>query len=329
MDKTDHPRLTPDAILRIERACTQAHGLLRFGEVRAKLAEFSWNHSLIGTGREDRVEAPGLGGLLIAEAKDSVAIFYFSAMAYEYFLIAPSVDVLEDDLVRVAAIAAAEFHLDTAVFAGTQQHWVARASGRDKINTAKFERAPPSFWKELFAEFNKLDAADVSAVSANDGSWVPCGGPTDETERFAVYERILNLAWRAVSVLGVQDRNIALAVWLDAVAVAGECSLREINQLSFGCADFCTELEKRSTGTEPTGIASIGKETHAQRAARRKTFIDPILDAKSLTRSGWAARAGVDPSVVYDYLDGISTPRPNNREALAQAIGLSVADLPR
>lgn len=59
---------------------------------------------------------------------------------------------------------------------------------------------------------------------------------------------------------------------------------------------------------------------------RRKEVILPVLKEKGISQSRWADRAGVDPSVVYDYIAGKSTPRPENRKALAQAIGLP--DLP-
>lgn len=74
---------------------------------------------------------------------------------------------------------------------------------------------------------------------------------------------------------------------------------------------------------EPTTTA-----TAATKGKARSDFIMPILEKKGLTRSGWAARAGVHPDVVYGYLDGTSTPRPENRNALAGALDISESKLP-
>lgn len=60
----------------------------------------------------------------------------------------------------------------------------------------------------------------------------------------------------------------------------------------------------------------------------RACFVAPILRSKGMSRCKWASKAGVDPSVVYDYLKGISNPRPENRNALAEAIGVQESDLP-
>ena len=55
----------------------------------------------------------------------------------------------------------------------------------------------------------------------------------------------------------------------------------------------------------------------------------PILNRLGMTRSKWASKAGVDPSVVCDYLFGESDPRPENRKAMAEAINLEPAELPQ
>ena len=64
------------------------------------------------------------------------------------------------------------------------------------------------------------------------------------------------------------------------------------------------------------------------RAQARQAVVNPILQEKGMTASKWADRAGVDTSVVYDYLKGKSNPRPENRKALAEAIGLRAIELP-
>jgi hypothetical protein len=64
------------------------------------------------------------------------------------------------------------------------------------------------------------------------------------------------------------------------------------------------------------------------RKKARESFVLPVLQEKGMSPSKWATRAGVDPSVVYDYLSGHSTPRPDSRKALAEAIDVKIADLP-
>ena len=54
----------------------------------------------------------------------------------------------------------------------------------------------------------------------------------------------------------------------------------------------------------------------------------PILQQKGYTKSKWASVAGVDPSVVYDYVNGNSNPTAESRKALAEAIELPVDELP-
>lgn len=66
---------------------------------------------------------------------------------------------------------------------------------------------------------------------------------------------------------------------------------------------------------------------YKQQNSREATIL-PILRAKGMTKNKWATRAGVDPAVVYDYLAGRSNPRPDTRQALAEAIEIQEAELP-
>lgn len=65
-----------------------------------------------------------------------------------------------------------------------------------------------------------------------------------------------------------------------------------------------------------------------RRAATRSAFVTPILKKKGMTPSRLATKAGVDPSVVYDYLSGKSNPRPDNRNLLAEVLGIDESKLP-
>jgi len=80
---------------------------------------------------------------------------------------------------------------------------------------------------------------------------------------------------------------------------------------------------QRSEHTE-----TVSSEVTKTVAELRKERIDPILRDKGMSPSRWASKAGVDPSVVYDYLSGKSNPRPDSRKALAEVLELEPSDLP-
>ena len=65
------------------------------------------------------------------------------------------------------------------------------------------------------------------------------------------------------------------------------------------------------------------------RAEVRRAFVQPKLDDLGITPSGWAKKAGLHPSIVYDYLNGVSRPRPRTVKDLAQALGVKPSDLPK
>jgi len=75
-----------------------------------------------------------------------------------------------------------------------------------------------------------------------------------------------------------------------------------------------------------TTEADIERE---QRSKSRRQFVEPLLAARAITVTEWATKAGVDPSVALDYLNGLSSPRPKNREALAGVLNLRSPDLPQ
>lgn len=75
--------------------------------------------------------------------------------------------------------------------------------------------------------------------------------------------------------------------------------------------------------------AKSGDQTKPKsRAQLRRDFVQPYLDAKALTASQWADKAGFDTSVIYDYLHGRSNPRPATRQAMAEVLGIPVSELP-
>jgi ribosome-binding protein aMBF1 (putative translation factor) len=57
--------------------------------------------------------------------------------------------------------------------------------------------------------------------------------------------------------------------------------------------------------------------------------VQPHLTRLGWSKAKWASEAGVDPSVVYGYLDGSSDPRPDTRKVLAEALGIEINQLPQ
>jgi hypothetical protein len=87
-----------------------------------------------------------------------------------------------------------------------------------------------------------------------------------------------------------------------------------------------TEPKPDESTSADAGPAVVASGTAG---ADRRAVLEPILRDKGYSRSRWAYLAGVDPSVVYDYMKGDSNPNPESRKVLAGAIGLPVDDLPK
>ncbi len=67
----------------------------------------------------------------------------------------------------------------------------------------------------------------------------------------------------------------------------------------------------------------------ATSAVSREEALTPILRQQGLTTHGWALQAGVDFHTADDYLKGKTTPYPNTLKNLADALGITVADMPK
>lgn len=68
--------------------------------------------------------------------------------------------------------------------------------------------------------------------------------------------------------------------------------------------------------------------SQAALAARRRAVVMPILKQKRWTRGKWATQAGVGKNSIYEYLDGTRNPGNDNRQAMADALGLKLEELP-
>ena len=98
---------------------------------------------------------------------------------------------------------------------------------------------------------------------------------------------------------------------------------------------FLTDLQRAAEAviaaavpsTRPAGKPEAQLLSDA-RATRRRAVVEPLLKAKGLTRAGLALKAGVDPSVLYDYMNGKRSLRPVNRNLLAEPSGIAESGLP-
>ncbi len=71
-----------------------------------------------------------------------------------------------------------------------------------------------------------------------------------------------------------------------------------------------------------------GAESVLERSQRRSAVLTPILASKRWKRAKWAAKAGVSKNCVYEYLNGKRNLSFENRQALAEELGLKPEELP-
>ena len=90
-------------------------------------------------------------------------------------------------------------------------------------------------------------------------------------------------------------------------------------------------LEDHSRPAPATGMPTIAKPDQSlTRKEARQAFVTPHLETLEITPSGWAKKAGLHPSIIYDYLNGkTKTLRPKTSGDLAEALGVSINDLPK
>ncbi len=71
-----------------------------------------------------------------------------------------------------------------------------------------------------------------------------------------------------------------------------------------------------------------GEEMARERSGRRSAAVMPILRSKRWSRGMWATKAGVSKNSVYEYLNGKRNLSIENRQALAEELGLKPQELP-
>lgn len=225
--------------------------------------------------------------------------------------------------------------------------------------------ADQTFWTQLRDEFRSLPDPDKqlralwsslgwSGDATNPQHWYVAGS-TDQR----LHDLFGYLVERGVLAMGQSlENSSALDFWFDQLRFEGrnykgglngvrenedrthvEFEAGEISRICEASADFClklanqairgTEIQKEMSPSVTDGDRKFVTTAKQERGKVRSSVVDPILIKKGMSASGWATKAGVDPSVVYDYLNGISNPRRESRNVLAEAIGITEAELPR
>jgi len=268
MSRIDNSAFPPASQARIERARQKANRIVEKGRADADGVASAWLNSRIERDRENLAIAYSQARPIEIASQTLAWDDYFGTMAFEHFLITPTAAEFNAVLDRLAADAKAEFPGEPELLSGRTLLWAARAAGRATLQSATFERCPPTFWRERAGEFGRLDGADLWAEVTDNGWWTICGGPNHPASRQALYDELGRLVRRAVAALGVTDRSIAEAVWMDAVH-RGSVHYRPygINNLCLAYTDYCSGLADRSSVASPqrtSGISDVAPKVPSQ-----------------------------------------------------------------
>lgn len=76
-------------------------------------------------------------------------------------------------------------------------------------------------------------------------------------------------------------------------------------------------------------VAVVGSENLQKKLGARKAFLDKRRKTKGYSLKDWAKQAGVAVSTVRGYWSGKTNPHPSTLWKLAQALGISIEEMPR
>jgi hypothetical protein len=112
-------------------------------------------------------------------------------------------------------------------------------------------------------------------------------------------------------------------------ATSFSASHERIQHLFRTSANYCLDLRSRSAAPQPSATPQPSRSDLAQdKSRKRRDIVMPILDRKRWKRGRWATEAGVGKNCVYDYLAGKRNLTDDNRDAMAEALGLKPEELP-
>ena len=78
----------------------------------------------------------------------------------------------------------------------------------------------------------------------------------------------------------------------------------------------------------PDRAAEGSANSQAELAAKRQAVVTPILKQRRWSRGRWVTAAGIGKNCIYEYLNGRRNPGIENRQAMADALGLKLDELP-
>lgn len=210
-----------------------------------------------------------------------------------------------------------------------------------------------AFWRERQKRFADIDPDGTLLAGFNSDGWDDLGAirwriEGDRTGRMT--QEFKGVAALCAVGLGFPDAPNVWEQWLDClkrigpgwvgptwtieatdgsdaevVDVPGVCVVSA--RLCEALADDALKHEIAETGSQ-TGTALDRIEAAAERARKRVAVVEPLLQKRGWSPRQWAAVAGVDASVVYGYLRGVSMPRRASRTALADALKCPLEQLP-
>jgi hypothetical protein len=94
-------------------------------------------------------------------------------------------------------------------------------------------------------------------------------------------------------------------------------------------ATFAARLEQESLQLGTSAAVNVKGMKRQAGSRERKTFVMRILDRKGWSILDWANEANLDFHTVNDYLKGKTKPYRSTRKKMAEALGVTVDDLPK
>jgi len=229
------------------------------------------------------------------------------------------------------------------------------SSNRSTPERRGFDARAVNLWKKLHHEFNALMEEEHRIVEQQidgdnlyayftyrqagelAGFWLEGVASESFAARFEL------LATEGGVALGAPKGTSPLSYWFDRFLLDLCANKSNHLRMCSGVAGFverlleasglyCARLARRSLeGTaDPaaTPESPVAGDSVEERSERRGALMMPMLRTKGWTRSRWAAQAGVSKNSVYGYLRGERNLSVENRQALAEELGLKPEGVP-
>jgi len=279
MTNTDLPELDVDALARIEEVRKSCEDRVREAREEGTRLVRLGADCAIGSDSQLPSDAKKQADFVLAQALADALLLYFNVSTYEYFVVTPGISEFTTLLVKLDAMAMAEFPGAPFGLEAQKRSWMSRASGRATLQRAAGQ-VNMTFWHDLQAQFQAVGCPHAYAVPGN-GWWHIDGLPNDPSELDTLKSRLFFAIRQAVAGLGFTDTSVGVAVWLDLLRNGSpHYSNRCINNLCAASAEFCAELGACSTGKGHAG--AIGEKPRLNVALIEKWIADEGYTNKEL-----------------------------------------------